>query len=134
TPRRFTKLTTAANAIGSKVRICRHLRRSELRYWRRRVPRRRGETLRRFTRKPSLSLRPALRRRVRKSATCVHEPSLMAVRPRTWDQPVNDVQVKGVRSILQAVIAGVPNSRSATAADVARLLGKTTRIAGTPEQ
>jgi FMN-dependent oxidoreductase (nitrilotriacetate monooxygenase family) len=51
-----------------------------------------------------------------------------------WDQPVNDVQVEGVRSILQAVIAGVPNSRSATVADVARLLGKTTRIAGTPEQ
>jgi FMN-dependent oxidoreductase (nitrilotriacetate monooxygenase family) len=51
-----------------------------------------------------------------------------------WDQPVGDVQVEGVRSILQAVIAGVPDSRAATVGDVARLLGTTTRIAGTPEQ
>ena len=39
-----------------------------------------------------------------------------------------------MRSILQAVIASVPNSRAATVGDVARLLGKTTRITGTPEQ
>jgi FMN-dependent oxidoreductase (nitrilotriacetate monooxygenase family) len=51
-----------------------------------------------------------------------------------WDQPVGDVQVEGVRSILQAVIASVPDSRAATVGDVARLLGKTTRISGTPEQ
>jgi long-chain alkane monooxygenase len=51
-----------------------------------------------------------------------------------WDQPVGDVQVEGVRSILQAVIAGVPDSRAATVGDVARLLGTTTRIVGTPEQ
>jgi long-chain alkane monooxygenase len=51
-----------------------------------------------------------------------------------WDQPIGDVQVEGVRSILQSVIASVPNSRPATVADVARLLGKTTRITGTPEQ
>jgi FMN-dependent oxidoreductase (nitrilotriacetate monooxygenase family) len=50
------------------------------------------------------------------------------------DQPVGDVQVEGVRSILQAVIASVPDSRAATVGDVARLLGKTTRISGTPEQ
>jgi long-chain alkane monooxygenase len=51
-----------------------------------------------------------------------------------WDQPVGDVQVEGVRSILEAAIAGVPHTRSVTVADVARLLGKTTRITGTPEQ
>jgi hypothetical protein len=42
-------------------------------------------------------------------------------------------KLKGVRSILQAVIASVPNGRAATVGDVARLLGKTTRITGTPE-
>jgi long-chain alkane monooxygenase len=51
-----------------------------------------------------------------------------------WDQPVRDVEVEGVRSILQAVIASVPDTRAATVADVARLLGKTTRISGTPQQ
>jgi hypothetical protein len=51
-----------------------------------------------------------------------------------WDQPIGDVKVEGIRSILQSVIASVPNSRPATVADVARLLGKTTRITGTPEQ
>jgi long-chain alkane monooxygenase len=51
-----------------------------------------------------------------------------------WDQPVGDVQVEGVRSILEAAIAGVPHTRAVTVADVARLLGKTTRITGTPEQ
>jgi long-chain alkane monooxygenase len=51
-----------------------------------------------------------------------------------WNQPVGDVQVEGVRSILEAVLASVPNTRAATIADVARLLGKTTRITGTPEQ
>jgi FMN-dependent oxidoreductase (nitrilotriacetate monooxygenase family) len=51
-----------------------------------------------------------------------------------WDQPIGDVQTEGVRSILQAVIAGAPNSRAATVGDVARLLGKTTRVTGTPEQ
>jgi FMN-dependent oxidoreductase (nitrilotriacetate monooxygenase family) len=51
-----------------------------------------------------------------------------------WDQPIREVKVEGVRSILQSVIAGVPHTRVATVADVARLLGKTTRITGTPEQ
>ena len=51
-----------------------------------------------------------------------------------WDQPVGDIQVEGVRSIMQAVVASVGHSRSATVGDVARLLGKTTRITGTPEQ
>jgi alkanesulfonate monooxygenase SsuD/methylene tetrahydromethanopterin reductase-like flavin-dependent oxidoreductase (luciferase family) len=51
-----------------------------------------------------------------------------------WDQPVHDVKVEGVRSILQSVIASVPHGQTATVADVARLLGKTTRITGTPEQ
>jgi FMN-dependent oxidoreductase (nitrilotriacetate monooxygenase family) len=51
-----------------------------------------------------------------------------------WDQAVGDVKVEGVRSILQAVIASVPDTRAATVGDVARLLGKTTRITGTPEQ
>jgi long-chain alkane monooxygenase len=52
----------------------------------------------------------------------------------SWDQPIGDVQVEGVRSILEAVVASVPQSRAVTVADVARLLGKTTRITGTPEQ
>jgi long-chain alkane monooxygenase len=51
-----------------------------------------------------------------------------------WDQPISDVKVEGVRSILQSVIASVPHTRAATVADVAHLLGKTTRITGTPEQ
>jgi FMN-dependent oxidoreductase (nitrilotriacetate monooxygenase family) len=51
-----------------------------------------------------------------------------------WDQPIGQIQVEGVRSILEAAIASVPNTRGATVADVARLLGKTTRITGTPEQ
>jgi FMN-dependent oxidoreductase (nitrilotriacetate monooxygenase family) len=52
----------------------------------------------------------------------------------SWDQPIRDVQVEGVRSILQSVIASVPHGQSPTVADVANLLGKTTRITGTPEQ
>ena len=52
----------------------------------------------------------------------------------SWDQPIGDLRTEGVRSILQAVIAGAPNSRAATVGDVARLLGKTTRVTGTPEQ
>jgi long-chain alkane monooxygenase len=51
-----------------------------------------------------------------------------------WDQPIREVKVEGVRSILQSVIAGIPQGRTATIADVALLLGKTTRITGTPEQ
>ena len=52
----------------------------------------------------------------------------------SWDEPIGDVRVEGVRSILEAVVASVPHSRAVTVADVARLLGKTTRITGTPEQ
>lgn len=51
-----------------------------------------------------------------------------------WDQPIGQIQVEGVRSIMQAVVASVPNTRAATVGDVARLLGKTTRLNGTPEQ
>jgi long-chain alkane monooxygenase len=51
-----------------------------------------------------------------------------------WDQPIRDVRVEGVRSILESVVASVPRGQAATVADVARLLGKTTRITGTPEQ
>jgi long-chain alkane monooxygenase len=51
-----------------------------------------------------------------------------------WDQPIRDVRVEGVRSILQSVIASVPGGKAATVADVAQLLGKTTRITGTPQQ
>ena len=51
-----------------------------------------------------------------------------------WDQPVGDIEVEGVRSIMQAVVASVGHTRAATVGDVARLLGKTTRITGTPEQ
>jgi hypothetical protein len=39
-----------------------------------------------------------------------------------------------VRSILQAVVASVPESRAVTVGDVARLLGHSTRITGTPGQ
>jgi FMN-dependent oxidoreductase (nitrilotriacetate monooxygenase family) len=52
----------------------------------------------------------------------------------SWDEPIGEVRVEGVRSILEAVVASVPHSRAVTVADVARLLGKTTRIIGTPEQ
>jgi long-chain alkane monooxygenase len=51
-----------------------------------------------------------------------------------WDQPIRDVKVEGVRSILQSVMASVSHGRAATVADVAQLLGITTRITGTPEQ
>jgi FMN-dependent oxidoreductase (nitrilotriacetate monooxygenase family) len=51
-----------------------------------------------------------------------------------WDQPIGQVEVEGVRSILQAVVASVPDSRAVTVGDVARLLGQTTRITGTPDQ
>lgn len=51
-----------------------------------------------------------------------------------WDQPIGQVAVEGVRSILQGVVAGVGDSRAATVGDVARSLGPSTRITGTPEQ
>jgi FMN-dependent oxidoreductase (nitrilotriacetate monooxygenase family) len=51
-----------------------------------------------------------------------------------WDEPVAEIRSEGVRSILSATIAGVPNNRKATVADVARYLGQTTRITGTPTQ
>jgi len=50
-----------------------------------------------------------------------------------WDQPIGDVQTEGVRSILRAV-AESSERRARTVGDIARLLGKTTRIVGTPEQ
>jgi long-chain alkane monooxygenase len=52
----------------------------------------------------------------------------------SWDQPIGLVAAEGVRSILQAVVASVPDNRAATVGDVARLLGQTTRITGTPAQ
>lgn len=51
-----------------------------------------------------------------------------------WDQPIGDVEVEGVRSILQSAAASVPARKAVTVGDVARLLGKTTRVIGTPEQ
>jgi FMN-dependent oxidoreductase (nitrilotriacetate monooxygenase family) len=51
-----------------------------------------------------------------------------------WDQPIGQVTVEGVRSILQAVVASVGDSRAATVGDVARSLGQSTRVTGTPEQ
>ena len=50
-----------------------------------------------------------------------------------WDQPIGDVQTEGVSSILRAV-AESSERRARTVGDIARLLGKTTRIVGTPEQ
>ena len=51
-----------------------------------------------------------------------------------WDQPIGQVAVEGVRSILQGVVAGVGDKRAATVGDVARSLGEGTRVTGTPEQ
>jgi len=51
-----------------------------------------------------------------------------------WDQPIGQVAVEGVRSILQGVVAGVGDKRAATVSDVARSLGEGRRVTGTPEQ
>jgi long-chain alkane monooxygenase len=51
----------------------------------------------------------------------------------SWDQPVAGIQSEGVRSILSATIGG-SKGRNATVGDVARFLGDSMRIVGTPEQ
>ena len=49
----------------------------------------------------------------------------------SWDQPVAGIQSEGVRSILSATIGGI-KGRNATVGDVARFLGGSMRLCGTP--
>jgi FMN-dependent oxidoreductase (nitrilotriacetate monooxygenase family) len=51
-----------------------------------------------------------------------------------WDQPIADLRTEGVQSILRALADSVLDGKNATVGDAATLLGRKTRIVGTPEQ